>query len=54
MICRDAASYYWSASTYAINPTLAWYVYTYNGFADGNLIYTKTFNLFVRAVRSGS
>jgi len=47
----DTAIYYWSASTYAPNPTIAWFVHTTNGYATfGN----KTNFYFVRAVRSGS
>ncbi len=48
----DAASNYWSASTGAGNPTSAWYVYTING--DASYSHNKTYNEFVRAVRSGS
>lgn len=48
----DAASSYWSASTLAPFPNLAWLLYTYYGSADFN--FTKTYDLYVRAVRSGS
>ena len=48
----DAASSYWSASTYADNPAFAWFVSTYDGYASYNG--NKTYNGFVRAVRSGS
>ncbi|HEY2773388.1 MAG TPA: DUF1566 domain-containing protein [Candidatus Binatia bacterium] len=47
----DAASDYWSASTDANDPSFAWLVGTVDGFAFSDF---KTFNIFVRAVRSGS
>lgn len=47
----DAASYYWSASTYAPFPDGAWGLDTDGGGAG---IGTKTIDLYVRAVRSGS
>jgi hypothetical protein len=47
----DAASYYWSASTYATFPYYAWLLFTDNGGAD---FYYKTDVNYVRAVRSGS
>jgi hypothetical protein len=41
---------YWSATTYAGNPSDAWYVF----FLDGGVFtYDKTFDGYVRAVRSG-
>ena len=48
----DAASGYWSASTYAGSPTGAWGVGTYGGGAD-SYANGKTSDGFVRAVRSG-
>lgn len=45
------SSNYWSATTYANNPTNAWNV----NFNDGNVnANDKSNNLFVRAVRGGS
>jgi len=47
----DAASFYWSASSLAGTPSLAWYVTTSYGGENNS---SKTFFNFVRAVRSGS
>ena len=47
----DAASPYWSASTYASYPTIAWFVATGNGTASNG---DKSALYFARAVRSGS
>jgi len=47
----DASSIYWSATTLAGNPSLAWYVSTYVGLVN---YYGKTYDLYVRAVRAGS
>ena len=45
------SSYYWSATTYQINPTYAWLVY----FLDGDVLAdSKTSTNYVRAVRAGS
>jgi hypothetical protein len=47
------ASVYWSATTYADNPFLAWYVYFYNGAV--NVYADDKYNIsYVRAVRTGS
>ena len=46
-----APSVYWSATTFATDPTNAWVVNFGNGFVSG---FNKTTNLFVRAVRGGS
>ena len=43
-------SYYWSSSTYADNPTLAWFVNFYDG---STYAYYKSNYLCVRAVRGG-
>ncbi len=42
--------YYWSATTSAAFPNYAWFVYFFSGFVSLDL---KTFNYYVRAVRSG-
>lgn len=42
---------YWSASTYAPSPFLAWYVLFLVGYVFADF---KTSNFYVRAVRSGS
>jgi hypothetical protein len=50
--CSCTQSYdYWSASTYAPSPILAWVVNFSDGFVDFS---SKTNDLYVRAVRSGS
>ena len=51
MLGLRAASIYWSASTSALYPSLAWYVRTFYGYADSS---NKTDDLYVRAVRAGS
>lgn len=45
-----ASNGYWSASTYATNPTYAWLVNFYSGIVDGS---AKTVSYYVRAVRGG-
>lgn len=53
----DKASYYWSASTPAYYPTIAWYVSTDIGYTFYNRLKTHGadgVDTFVRAVRSGS
>jgi len=49
---RTASSVYWSASSLATNPSLAWNA----GFSNGNVLGTslKSSDGFVRAVRAGS
>lgn len=42
---------YWSSSTYQDSPSRAWSVYFGDGYSNAD---DKTFNSFVRAVRSGS
>jgi hypothetical protein len=44
------SSYYWSSTTYAGNPVLAWGVYFYYGVVS---YVDKSFNYYVRAVRGG-
>jgi len=45
------ASRYWSSTTSASNPSNAWFVSFFGGFASSDI---KTDNFFVRAVRGGS
>ena len=45
-----ASNYYWSSTTFANSPTLAWYVDFYYGYVYGNY---KVSNNYVRAVRGG-
>jgi hypothetical protein len=42
--------YYWSATTHALNPYFAWFVYFFDGYV---YYYGKDFDLYVRAVRGG-
>lgn len=46
-----ASGYYWSATTYAMFPGLAWYVLFDNGSMNGDF---KADDIYVRAVRGGS
>ncbi len=46
-----ASSTYWSASTYATSPSIAWFAYFNVGFVNFS---SKTGNVCVRAVRAGS
>ena len=49
-IFDSTASFYWSSTTYAVDPSLAWFV----GFGVGNVFaVAESFPLFVRAVRGG-
>ncbi|MFZ5761128.1 MAG: DUF1566 domain-containing protein [Thermodesulfobacteriota bacterium] len=43
-------SHYWSSSTYAYNPSNAWYVYFYYGHVYNHY---KNYNYYVRCVRDG-
>jgi hypothetical protein len=45
-----AAAFYWSSTTLAINESLAWFVFFFNGSVD---VGDKSSPLFVRAVRGG-
>ena len=47
---NTVASPYWSSTTLAGNTSLAWYVNFHNGDIG---VYYKTYNYYVRAVRSG-
>ena len=49
---RTASSNYWSASSVATSPDIAWIAYFHNGFVT--VSNTKTRHDFVRAVRAGS
>jgi hypothetical protein len=47
----STAYYYWSSSTYATDPQLAWIVFFGDGYVNS---FDKNFNRYVRAVRGGS
>ena len=44
------ASGYWSSTTFADNPSSAWFVYFYDGYVG---YYGKFYNYYVRCVRGG-
>ncbi len=46
----SGSSYYWSSTTVALYPSLAWYVYGFDGYAGG---INRQDSLHVRAVRGG-
>ena len=39
---------YWSSTEYAVNPSVAWYVYVFNGYVSST---NKGFDCYVWAVR---
>ena len=54
--CDVGSYFYWTASTFALDPRTAWSVLTGNGFTTNGgsgVVPRKTDNSFVRAVRSG-
>ena len=49
-----ASSRYWSASSSATSPNVAWFADFNDGFVGNDFDGIKTFDVFVRAVRAGS